>query len=446
MTSNAILARFAAASAALVSPLQQAHFESCAGEAHSFLVQHADKIAAAAQSDDGFWPEAGHWMAHYRPYKVVNGTLFIPIKGILLHSFPYSFGDWATGYEYISRALARGLEDGNVRRIALLVDSPGGEVAGCFECAEKIFDARDKKPIEAFAHESAYSAAYALASAASKITVSRTGGVGSIGVVTSHLDLSKRMEQIGAKITFIFAGKHKVDGNSYEALPEAVRERIQVRIDELYGVFVSTVARHRSIEESDVRETEALTFTATEAMSNGLADAVGPLDEAVASFEAELSTETENETMSTEQDNSAASETALAAARTEGTAAGRTEGAKSERERITAIKGLDEAKARPAAAEQVAMATDMSVEQAKAFLAGLPEETKADDAGANNGAGAGASRFDAAMNKDNPNLTANDDGEGEDDDEEGATAGKAGATALLGARRAATGFGRKPAA
>ena len=448
MTSNSILALFSGA-LALVNPEQQARFDVCAEQAHAFLMQNADKLAEAghtAQADDGFWPEAGHWLNYYRPYKVVNGTLQIPVKGVLLHNFPYALGDWATGYEYITRALQRGLADGTVQRIAFIVDSPGGMVAGCAECGEKVFEARSVKPIEGFAHESAYSAAYWLISATSKITVSRTGGVGSIGVVTSHTDISERMKQLGAKITFIFAGKHKVDGNAYEPLPDDVKARIQVRIDELYGVFVSTVARHRDLDESAVRETEALCFTATEALSNGLADAIGPLDDALASFEAELSTETENDTMAEAKDTSATEQAAdntaaLDAARAEGTTTGRSEGAKAERERITAIESCDEAKNRPAAARNVAMNTDMSVEQAKTFLAGMPEETTptADTAGA----GAGANRFDAAMSKDNPNLDGNDAAAGEGGDDQDATVGATGANALLAARKQATGFGAK---
>lgn len=439
MTSNVLLARFDQ-EPALVSPLQQMRFSACLAQANSFLVERADKLAAAALVNDDFWPEdEDNWLAYFRPYKVVNGTLYIPIKGVLLHNFPYALGDWATGYEYISRALARGVADAGVLRIALLVDSPGGEVAGCFECAGRIFDARSEKPIEAFAHESAYSAAYALASAASKITVSRTGGVGSIGVVTSHLDVSEAMSKAGYKVTFIFAGKHKVDGNAYEPLPEEVKARIQVRIDELYGVFVSTVARHRGIEEEAVRATEALCFTATEALSNGLADAIGPLDDSLASFEAEMSTAQEEDTMSTEtKDNSAANEAAVNAAREEGRIAGLTEGATGERQRINAIKALDEAKARPATADNVAMNTDMTVEQAKAFLAAQPEEAAPEGVGGT--AGAGAGRFDRAMENGNPDLNANTDQEEVED--ANATEGTAGANALLAARKAATGFGK----
>jgi hypothetical protein len=45
----------------------------------------------------------------YRPYVVRDGVLRIPVKGVLLHDFPFAFGSWATGYTYIARALDRGL-------------------------------------------------------------------------------------------------------------------------------------------------------------------------------------------------------------------------------------------------------------------------------------------------------------------------------------------------
>lgn len=444
MTSNTLLARFDQAPA-MVNPDMQARFDTCLAEGSAFIAANAEKIQAASgeiakradcvTNEDGFWPEDDTWEAAYKPYKVTgNGTLLVPVKGVLIHNFGYQVSDWITGYEYVSRAVARGAADAAVKRIALIIDSPGGEVAGCFECADKILDTRVIKPIEAFAHESAYSAAYAIASSAAKITVSRTGGVGSIGVVTSHLDVSERMATMGMKITFIYAGKHKVDGNAYEPLRDEVKARIQSRIDELYGVFVGAVARNRGMDEDDVRATEAQCFTPNEAISNGLADAIGPLDFALASFEADLSTETENETMSKETDNSAANEAAVTAAREEGMAAGRAEGATAERERINAILASDEAKNRPVASMKVAMSTDMGVDAAKAFLADLPEEGKQEEEGAGATAGAGSNRFDQAMERSgNPNLSANEEG-GEE---------PSGAASLVAARRMATGFGPK---
>lgn len=436
MIHNPLLARFDQVPV-LVNPDLRTQFEAClaAGALHlTQIEQHLPSFSAEAQdNDDGFWPEEDSYLAYYRPYRVVNGTLRIDVKGVLVNDFPYQVADWLTGYEYISRAVKRGLADPNVQRIALMVNSPGGTVAECFECADLIGKAREEKPIYGFARDYAYSAAYALISASSHVHMTRTGGVGSIGVVTSHADYSERLKSMGVKITFIYAGKHKVDGNPYEPLSETVRDRIQAQIDEIYEVFVSHVARHRAMDEDAVRATEAATFTATEALSNGLADTVGPLDEAMASFEAEMSKKKEPATMSHEKDTSATHEAAVNAARAEGFA----EGATAERARISAILGCDEAKSRPAAAMNVAFKTDMSVEKAVDFLAGLPAEV-APAAANEGGAGVGANRFDAAMTKTgNPNLTANVEGE---DGEGGELTG---AKALLAARKMATGFGPK---
>lgn len=366
----------------LIAPDQTNRVTAClrALAGHPQAAQIFDAAGMLAAHDD-YWPQEGSWQSQLKPYIVKQGVLQIPVKGVLLHNFPFQVGSYATGYYYIQKALERGLADPEVKGIALVCDSPGGHVAGCFEMVDRIYDARKYKPIAAFAHEHAYSAAYAIASAAKKITMSRTGGVGSIGVVTMHVDVSKMLDQEGIKVTFIFAGKHKVDGNAYEPLSEGAKERIQARIDETYGVFTSSVARNRNIEESAVKKTEALTFGATEAMDRSLADAVGPLDEAMAEFCTGLLGPEGDENMAMTPEEKAAHEAAIAAAATEG----QTAGAGAERKRIAGIKALDEAKARPQAAESVCMNTDMSVEAAKAFLATLPEEKPAKEKATNSG-------------------------------------------------------------
>src|SRR5574343_323197 len=88
------------------------------------------------------------------------------------------------------------------------------------------------------------------------------------------------MDDAGVKITFIYAGDHKVDGNPYEPLPEDVKNRMQARIDGLYDIFVSTVARNLGIAEEAVRATEALTYSAEEAVSIGFAHEILACDEA----------------------------------------------------------------------------------------------------------------------------------------------------------------------
>lgn len=398
----------------LISPEHQPWVEQALTHLSSstFAQEFNQKVnSAKAESDStDFWTELGWASDWLRPYRVEDGVLTIPVKGMMLKNFPYALGSWATGYEYIREAILRGAADENIHTINLDIDSPGGMVAGCFDCADAIFEARGTKPINAYANESAYSAAYAIASAADSITVARTGGVGSIGVITMHVDISGMYENAGIKVTPIYAGNHKADGNPYEPLPDDVKTRIQERIDALYTLFVSTVARNRDLSEQSVRDTEAATFMAQEAVENGLADAVGPLGSLSAS--ADHSNDDEDDNMSKDNQSVALAdhEQAVADATAAGTETGKAEGATAERERINAILGSEEAKTRPAAAKHVALNSEMTVEAAQAFLAGLPEEkSEVPD-------GKGKSSFQNAMdNGDHPNV--GDEANGGDDDD-----------------------------
>lgn len=419
---EAVLARFKDAPS-LVAPEQQATFEGCL----SALAKSPDlpKLMAERASSD-FWFAPDDWRSHYRPYNVKDGILTIPVKGVLLHDFPWSFGSWATGYEYIWQAFSRGMEDGSVRGIAFHCHSPGGDVAGNFDMVDKMFAMRGRKPIRAFAHEAAYSAAYSIASVADKIVVSRTGGVGSIGVVTAHWDVSKAFDEAGIKITFIHFGKHKVDGNPFEALKPEVKARIQKRIDDLGEVFVSTVARNRGMDAAEVKATEALTYSAQEAIEIGLADDVGPLDDAVAAFAADLTATSEGDEQMSDFTQAQYDE-GVSAAKAAGKAEGMKEGATAERARIAAILDSDVAKERPAAARMLAFDTDKDAESAAASLAKLPAEAAApsskedDKADKTNG-----QKFDAEMKKDQPKVGA------EGGDEEGKPSRAARTASLMG--------------
>ncbi len=391
----------------LISPEHRAWVETALNELAE--IELPDDLAAADDEDEAFWSPEAAWA---RPYKVRNGDLIVPVRGVLLHKFPYAFGAWATGYEYIVAAVKRGVGDSNVQRIVLHVDSPGGIVSGCFDAVDAIYELRGTKPVVAVADEHAYSAAYAIASAADEIVVARTGGVGSIGVINAHVEMSRMLDQDGITVSLIFAGEKKADGHPATPLSESARARIQERVNSSYQIFVSTVARNRGLDEEAVRATEADCFMAQEAVENGLADMVGNLG--TLSANAENSPETEDDTMSKDTDT-AVDQAAHEAAVTAATEAGRAEGAQAERARIAAIMDSDEAKARPKAARQVALKTDMTVEAAKGFLADLDEEKAAAPAPEQSAKGQ-PSAFEEAMSRtSNPNLA----GEGDEDSDEG---------------------------
>lgn len=437
---NPLIARFSGIPA-FVNGASNVLFESCLQQ----VVAHErafEMLNEGMQTDDGFWPAADDWRAAYRPYNVRDGVLLIPVKGVLLHEFPFALGNWATGYQYIWRAFQRGMADEGVKGIAFICNTPGGMVAGCFDCADKMFAMRGTKPIRAFSQESAYSAGYAIASVADHVNVSATGGVGSIGVVTMHVDMSGAIDKAGFKITFIQYGKHKTDGNPYESLGKDAKARIQARIDELGEIFVTKMARNRGLDAQVIRDFEALTFTASEATSNGLADSIGSLDDAMAAFVADCSLDDGDEEMNdkTKGVDQAAHDAAVATARTEGHAAGlkegTTAGATAAKERISAILALDESKTRQASALKIALTTDMTVDQAKGLLGTLPEDKAAAPAtGTEKSEKTEKTQtpFEKAMTTtENPNL-----GSGNQSETSAATDDQS--AAILGHYRAATG-------
>lgn len=169
------------------------------------------------------------------------------------------------------------LDDNGVRGILMDVDSGGGEGAGITEFSNFIAEASREKPVWAVANTAMCSAAYWLGCCGDRVYAAPEARVGSIGVYVAHTDASKAMEKKGLVNSFIYAGKHKVDGNPFGPLPDDVRAAIQERVNKTYDDFVSHVAEAREITEDQVRATEAKVFNASQASELGLVDGVGGL-------------------------------------------------------------------------------------------------------------------------------------------------------------------------
>ncbi|EMD0831976.1 S49 family peptidase [Morganella morganii] len=212
-------------------------------------------------------------------YDVLEGIAIIPVYGTLVQKLgtlrPYS---GMTGYDGIRRVFLTAVNDPEVKGICLDIDSPGGEVAGCFDLVDLIYAERGKKPIHAILSENAFSAAYAIASAADKIYVPRTGGVGSVGVIVIHCDWSQRIKDDGLKVSIITYGNRKAESNPYVALSDEAQAAIQHDVDEMGRLFVSTVSRNRGLSETVIRNTQAACYLAAEGVQMGLADAVASPD------------------------------------------------------------------------------------------------------------------------------------------------------------------------
>lgn len=225
-----------------------------------------------------------------RPYEVTQkGVAVISVLGTLVsRAGAMDALSGVTSYEQIATELATALADPEVKGIVLDIDSPGGEQAGCFDLVDKLHAARSLKPIYAAAHHMACSGGYAIASAADKLFVSQTGYVGSVGVITVHLDQTEADKQAGLKYTTCAIGARKTDFDDHTALSDEAKAAHMDRIQAVYDVFVAKVARGRGLKEADVRATEAAVYVGAQALESKLADAVGGREEAIAALTAQI--------------------------------------------------------------------------------------------------------------------------------------------------------------
>lgn len=226
-----------------------------------------------------------------RGYRIVEGVAVLNVSGALLHRSRLDMAEstYLVGYNDLCADLEDAMAHPDVHAVLQVYDSPGGEAQGAFEYAQRVYDLRGRKPMHAIADGMALSAAYLGASAADEVAVTTTGYAGSVGVVSRHVDFSRALDKDGITVTHIFAGAHKVDGNPYEPLPEAVRGAWHAEIDGLYTMFVDAVALHRGMDAMAVRKTQAASFAGTAAVASGLADRITTTDQLISELAAQRS-------------------------------------------------------------------------------------------------------------------------------------------------------------
>jgi len=217
------------------------------------------------------------------PQPAGGGVAIIPVYGVIAPRMNLlSEMSGGTTFEQLTAQLREAMGNKTVKTIVFDVDSPGGNVAGATEFAREVLRARTKKPIIAVAQYTMASCAYWLSAVATEVVAAPSAKVGSIGVYTSHDDLSAALEQIGIKRTYVSAGKGKIDGNEAEPLSADAEARMQTLVDAAYGLMVNDIVKGRGQGMSTDRvraEWQATLYTADEALSLGMIDSIATLDE-----------------------------------------------------------------------------------------------------------------------------------------------------------------------
>ncbi len=214
-----------------------------------------------------------------------GAVAILPVFGtILQRGNMFTEASGAVSTEMLGRQLDDMLARKDVGSIILEIDSPGGTVYGVPELGEKIYKARDRKPIVAYVNPYAASAGLWLAVAAGEVVVTPSGKLGAIGVFARHVDYSEQNKMLGMEPTYIQYGDNKTLGNPDEPLSDAAAEELQKHVDEYGRQFDGAVAKYRGVSVAKVRSDfgQGLLFSAKEAVSIGLADRVASLDDTIA--------------------------------------------------------------------------------------------------------------------------------------------------------------------
>ena len=257
----------------------------------------------------------------------------IPVYGpIMKFANIFTMISGATSLRLLMRDFNVALEDPAVESIIFDIDSPGGEVNGVNEFAQAVYAARGKKPIAAYIGGMGASAAYWIASAAEKIYIDKTAMVGSIGVVATYIDDSERLAKEGVKEIEIVSASSPA--KRPDVSTDEGRAQIQRRVDSLQEIFVTTVARNRSVSKETVLSDfgRGDVFVGEYAIAAGLADGVASLEGLIKEYSNQTHQFSQEEIMSEETKYAAdeitaemirekfpqvAAEIALAAAETE---------------------------------------------------------------------------------------------------------------------------------
>jgi signal peptide peptidase SppA len=214
-----------------------------------------------------------------------QGVARIDVDGPIT-KYESSFGNPST--LGIQKAFRAGLQDDKVKAFMLNMDSPGGTHTGIPELADYIRQVDAQKPVYAHGDGSMTSAAYYLASAARRVTASRSTGVGSIGTFAMLRDLSKAYEMDGIKVIPIASSEFKAMGAPGVPVTDEHIAEARRRMEVINDNFVRDVSRHRrdngvaGLSEQNVRDLKARVYMGDEAVGKGLVDQICTIDQALA--------------------------------------------------------------------------------------------------------------------------------------------------------------------
>lgn len=217
-----------------------------------------------------------------RLFSQIGNVGVVQISGPLTNNpSPWDKYDGITAYSDIREAMIHAALEPSVGAIVMDYTSGGGAVSGVSDTADLIAKIDSQvKPVHTFSDSVMASAAYWLGSSARSVDIGKVAEVGSIGIISVHMEKSQMMADMGVGVTVFRAGEFKGLGNGYEKLTDPGKKVIQGQLDQMYGLFMGYVAPARKMDyaSADASFGQGRVFIGASAVQAGLADSITSFD------------------------------------------------------------------------------------------------------------------------------------------------------------------------
>jgi protease-4 len=190
------------------------------------------------------------------------------------------------GSETITEYIRQVRHDGAVRAIVIRIDSPGGSANASDAVWRELTIAKTERadrPLVVSMSDLAASGGYLAAVAAPTIVAQPATYTGSIGIFGGKIVTGGVYQKLGARIESTSIGKNaEMDSPAHNFSPSELK-KLKEELQSFYDQFVERVAKARKMTPEKIDTlARGRVWTGQQALENGLVDAVGGIDRAVA--------------------------------------------------------------------------------------------------------------------------------------------------------------------
>ncbi|KAK9080372.1 hypothetical protein SSX86_000130 [Deinandra increscens subsp. villosa] len=199
----------------------------------------------------------------------VGGSFFSPSSGIIAEKF--------------IKKIQKVRDSKRYKAVIIRIDSPGGDVLASDIMWREIKLLAESKPVVASMVDMAASGGYYMAMAAQTIVSENLTLTGSIGVITSKLNMEKLYEKIGFNKEIISKGQYAELYAADRSFRPDEEKLFADRAQNIYKDFRDKAACSRAMSVDKMEEiAQGRVWTGNDAASRGLVDAIGGFSRAVA--------------------------------------------------------------------------------------------------------------------------------------------------------------------